>query len=212
MLKQGVLAALMAVYFHGNALAQTEIDFKNGDNIVSAMVMGEGEHAVIALHGAGGNDRRYFFSAPGGQLGQELAKAGFRVIAPSWSGQAGGGFGEVGAAIAHAKSAGAKKISLMGHSRGGELVANYARQQGDGMFDSVIQFGSVDDRGLEMPKTKKLFAFNKGDRFANWQPAAFDKSSEPKVKLQLGGNGHPVSALITEKADLAKDVIDLLKK
>lgn len=209
---KNLLLGLACIALTGGAAAQVEADIKAGDNIVSAMMMGEGDHVVIALHGAGGNDRRFFFIDKGGQMGQALAKAGFRVIAVNWSGQAGGGFGEVAAAIAHAKETGAKKISLMGHSRGGELAANYAKQQPDGTFDTVIQFSSVDDQGLPMAKTKKLFAYNKYDRWANWQPAAFDKSVEPKQKIELGGGGHPVSALIGEKADLAQDVIGILQK
>ncbi len=193
-------------------LAQVETDIKAGDKAVSAMTMGEGEHVVIALHGAGGNDRRFFFSDNGGKMGQELAKAGFRVIAVTWSGQAGSGIAEADVALQHAKATGAKKISLMGHSRGGELAANFARQQGDGVFNTLIQFSSVDDKGLTLPKTKKLFAFNKYDRFANWQPAAFEKSDEPKQMIALGGSGHPVSALIGEKADLVQDVVGILKR
>lgn len=207
-----ISAALIAMACAGVARAQVETDIKAGDATISVMTMGEGDHAVIALHGAGGNDRRFFFGGNGAQMGQALAKAGFRVIAPTWSGQAGGGFNEVAAAIAHARGTGAKKISLMGHSRGGELVANYARAQDDGTFDTVIQFGSVDDKGLSLAKTKKLFAFNKYDKWANWQPKAYENSAEPKQMIALGGSGHPVSALVGEKADLADDVIALLKK
>jgi pimeloyl-ACP methyl ester carboxylesterase len=205
-------AGIVAMLFAGGASAQVETDIKNGDNLVAAMTMGEGEHVVIALHGGGGNDRRFFFGGNGGEMGQKLAAAGFRVIAPTWSGQAGGGFNEVSTVVAHARETGAKKISLMGHSRGGELAANYSRRQEDGTFDTVIQFGSVDDQGLPMTKTKKLFAFNKYDKFANWQPKAFENSVEPKQIIALGGSGHPVSALLKEQPSLPEDVVGLLKK
>ncbi|MBS4020552.1 MAG: alpha/beta fold hydrolase [Dechloromonas sp.] len=192
--------------------AQEESVIKHGEMNVSVMTMGAGEHVVIALHGGGGTDRRFFFSGNGGEMGQALAAAGFRVIAPSWAGQAGAGFNEVAALVAHARETGATKISLMGHSRGGELAANYARTQDDGVFNTVIQFASVDDRGLPMTQTKKLFAYNKNDRWAAWQPKAFTQSAEPKVQIELGGRGHPVSDLIKEKADLVEDVVGLLKQ
>lgn len=210
--KKWVLGMLAGLLVAATAWAQVEADIKVGDAAISAITMGEGEHVVIALHGAGGNDRRFFFGDKGGKMGQALAGAGFRVIAVTWSGQAGSGFSETGMAVQHAKDTGAKKISLMGHSRGGELAANYARQQGDGVFDTVVQFASVDDQGLPMTKTKKLFAFNKYDKWAAWQPAAFEKSVEPKQMIALGGNGHPVSALIGEKADLVQDVVAILRQ
>ena len=211
MLKHFLLGALLASVLAG-ANAQVETDLKVGDSTVAVATMGDGEHVVIALHGAGGNDRRFFFIDRGGQLGQELAKAGFRVIAPTWPGQAGQGFSEVAAVVAYARETGAKKISLMGHSRGGELAANYAKQQPDGTFDTLIQLASVDDQGLPLTQTKKLFAFNKNDRWPKWQRSAYEKSVEPKQIIELGGSGHPVSALISEKADFAEDVIGILKK
>lgn len=207
-----VAAIFAALTITGQVSAQVETTIKNADSVVPVMTMGEGDHVVIALHGAGGNDRRFFFIDRGGMMGQELAKAGFRVIAPTWAGQSGMGFNEVNAAIAHARETGAKKISLMGHSRGGELVANYVKQQPEGSIDTVIQFSSVDDQALPMTKTKKLFAFNKNDKFPKWQRAAYEKSAEPKQIIELGGSGHAVSALVTEKPDLAQDVIAILKK
>lgn len=204
----GIVLAFVLTLAH----AQIESDLKVGDEIVPVITMGEGSHVVIALHGAGGNDRHFFFIDRGGQLGQELAKAGFRVIAPTWPGQTGMGYKEVAAAIAYAKDTGAKKISLMGHSRGGELAANYAKQQPDGTFDTVIQLSSIDDQGLPITKTKKLFAFNKYDKWPRWQRSAYEKSAEPKQIIELGGSGHPVSALISEKPDFVNDVIGILRK
>jgi pimeloyl-ACP methyl ester carboxylesterase len=202
------LAALLAV---GGACAQVETDLPRASGVVPAIVMGTGEHAVIALHGGSGTDRQFFFSGRGGQMGRRLANAGFLVIAVSWPGRE-GGFGEIDAAIAHARAAGAKKISLMGHSRGGELAANYALAHADGTLDTIIQFASSDDHGLPMLLTKKLFAFNKHDAVTIWQPAAFEKSSEPKRIIMLGGSGHTVHALIEEKPDLPREVIRLLRQ
>jgi len=212
MFKKWIVVGCAALLTSVGAVAQVDTVIKSGENNISVMTMGEGEHVVIALHGAGGNDRRFFFAGKGGEMGQALANAGFRVIAVNWAGQAGAGFTEVAAAVAHARETGAKKISLMGHSRGGELAANYARSQDDGTFNTVIQFCSVDDKGLSMTQTKKLFAYNKNDRWAAWQPDAFAKSAEPKVKIELGGRGHAVSDLISEKADLVQDVLGLLNQ
>lgn len=210
--KHWLLAGLTALMTIGSAMAQVETTLQRGETKVSAITMGEGSHAIIALHGGNGNDRRYFFIERGGALGQALANAGFLVIAPTWAGQAGAGFHEVQVAIEHARALGASKISLIGHSRGGELAAGYARSQPDDTFNTVIQLNSVDDKGLPLGGTKKLFVYNKYDRFALWQPRAFDASAEPRMKLELGGSGHPVSGLIAEKPDLVDEIVAVLKR
>jgi len=133
MLTKWIAAGLAAVLSGGSALAQVETDIKRGDSIVSALIIGEGDHVVIAVN---------------------------------WSGQGGGGFSEVDTAIAHARETGAKK----------------------------------------------LFAFNKHDHHASWQSVAFDKSAEPKQKIELGGNGHNVGELIRGKPDLARDVVGILRQ
>jgi pimeloyl-ACP methyl ester carboxylesterase len=202
---------LVATLCYASAWGQVATDIKVGDVIVSAMIAGEGDHVVIALHGAQRN-RDYFFGENGAQFGQGLANAGFRVIAVTWSGQSGGGFAETKLAVEYAQQTGAKKISLMAHSRAGELASSYARLQPDGTFDTIIQLSSVDDQGLSLSKTKKLFAFTKGDRWATWQPGAFDKSSEPKQMFALNGYGHSVLSLVQERPTLLADVVAILKK
>ena len=210
-MKRWIVIGLAALLAGGGARAQADIDLPRGAGAVPAIVMGAGEHAVIALHGGSGTDRRFFFSGRGGQMGRKLAHAGFLVIAVTWPGRA-GGYDEIDAAIAHARAAGAKKISLMGHSRGGELAANYGLAQADGTLDTIVQFASSDDHALPMTATKKLFVFNKHDPVTIWQPAAFEKSAQPKRMIMLGGSGHAVSALIDEKPDLLRDLVTILRQ
>ncbi len=207
-----IYSALVALLVASNAVAQVELDIKNGDRLVSALTMGEGDHVVIAVHGDE-RDRQYFFSNNySSKLGQSLVIAGFRVVAISWGGRSANGFPEMDAAAKYAKETGAKAISLMGHSRGGGLVAAYAKQQGDGVFNTVIQLGSVDDQGLSLPTTKKLFVFSKNDRVALWQPAAYEKSLEPKEMISLEGSAHGVKYMIDANPDLVAKMVALLKK
>ncbi len=187
------------------AVAQ-EFDIKQNDAVVGALSYGKGDHVVIALHGR--RNPLTFLK----ENGDEIAKGGFRVISISWSGQSGAGFNEIGAAVKYAREQGAKQISLLGHSAGAELVANYARAQPDGEFDTVILFSSVDDKGIALTKTKKLFIFNKYDSIARWAPTGADKSAEPKQVVALGGSGHQVGDLVSKKADLMQDVIAALKR
>jgi Alpha/beta hydrolase family len=210
MFKRCLVIGVATTCLLGPARAQQELDIKSGASVVSTLTMGHGDHAVIALHGGSGTDRNFFFQARGGKLGQKLARAGFRVIAPTWAGQSGAGFSEVAAAIAHAQATGARKISLIGHSRGGELVASYALAHPDGTFDTVIQLASSDDQTLAMTKTKKLFAFSKYDKWPQWQARAYARPAEPKRIIEIDGGGHAVGAMIAEKPDLVQDLISVL--
>lgn len=202
---RNLLFGFVCVALAGSAIAQ-EFDIKQGDAIVSALNFGKGDHVVIALHGYQ-QDRNFFKG-----YGDEIAKAGFRVISIDWSGNRGSGFNEVGAAVKFAREQGAKKLSLLGTSRGAELAANYARAQPDGEFDTLVLLSSIDDKGIPLTKTKKLFVFSKYDSKASWTPTVADKSAEPKQLIMLGGSGHGLSNLVAEKADLMQDVIAALKR
>ena len=98
----------MAVVQPVNAQEKKELDVDGAT--ATAMVMGEGEHAVILVHGTHYLRGEYFFHEYGAYLGNGLAKAGFRVIAPYWSYESGrsfSGFGQVDAALKYALAVGA---------------------------------------------------------------------------------------------------------
>lgn len=200
-----LLFGFVCVALAGSAIAQ-EFDIKQDDSVVGALNYGKGDHIVIGIHGF--KQGRDFFK----DYGDEISKAGFRVITFDWSGDRGSGFKELGAAVKFAREQGAKKISLFGTSRGAELAANYARAQADGDFDTLVLFSSIDDKGIPLTKTKKLFIYSKYDSNAKWTPDALAKSAEPKQMIELEGSGHGISALVSKKADLMQDVIAALKR
>jgi hypothetical protein len=101
---------------------------------------------------------------------------------------------------------------LIGHSRGGELVANYSMAQPDGTFDTVIQLASTSDLTLSMIQTKKMFAFTKADKWLIWQRAAYEKSAEPKLIIELAGGNHTIGSLIKEKPGFVQEIAAFLKK
>jgi hypothetical protein len=195
----------------GIARAQTDIDIKAADLTVTAMVMGEGDHAVIALPGRN-ESRRFFFADDSGNIGSALAKAGFRVLAIEWPRAPGAGKAEIDAAIRHARESGAKQISLLGFSMSTMPISGYAAVAPDGELNTVVLLSAVANTAIPSAKTKKLFAFNKGDRLAKWDaPVMAEKSSEPKVVLALDGNGHFMKYLLEQRPGLINDVIALLK-
>jgi len=200
-----LLFGIVSAALVGSAFAQ-EFDIKQDDTIVSAMNYGKGDHVVIALHGF--KQSRDFLKA----YGDEIASAGFRVIAVDWSAERGAGFKETDAAVKFARAQGAKKISLLGTSRGAELAANYAMAQPDGDIDALILVSDIDDKGIALTKTKKLFIYSKDDRFVqNGAPKAAEKSVEPKQVIVLDGGSHGM-AQISENAELMKDILATLKR
>ena len=205
------LMALFALAVAANAFAQpAEINIKDGEGVVSALVFGRGvEHTIIALHGAGQSKNLFRTVAPG------LGKLGFRVVAIDWqSGPAGPGPGmaPLAAAIGFARESGAKKISLMRFSRGGELAARYASAQPDGEFDSLVLLASYDDQAIPLARTKKLYVFHDSDRFGRWSQVSADKSSESKRVFALKGGAHSIVALIEDKPDLVEEIAALLRQ
>jgi pimeloyl-ACP methyl ester carboxylesterase len=192
-----------------NAFAQpVEVEIK-GDSPVSALVFGRGsgEHTVIALHGARQQKELFRAIAPG------LARRGYKVISINWAaGREGPGPGlaPLAATIRYARDGGAKKISLMGFSRGAELAARFASAQPDGDFDTLILLSSVDDQGIPLAKTKKLFVFHEGDRLGRWSQVSADKSSEPKQVFALKGGAHGISDLLADKPDLIDEIANAL--
>lgn len=205
---------LLAFGVAGLSHAQTQMDIKQGDAVVSALVMGAGEHAVIALHGRNEGPEMYFKDGSGGNLGTELANAGFRVIAVGWPKAAGTGKPQIAAAIQHAKESGAKKVSLLGLSMGTWPVADYAAAAAEGDLDSVVLMSATTNKEIALAKTKKLFVFSKNDRFARADaPAMAEKSAEPKQVIVLDGSGHLlINDLKKERPSLAQDVIDVLRR
>lgn len=201
----GRLLAAAVLVAASSAFAQpVEMEIK-GDSPVSALVFGRGggEHTVIALHGARQQKDLFRPIAPG------LARRGYKVISIDWAAGPEGpgpGLAPLAATIRYAREAGAKKISLMGFSRGGELAARFASAQPDGELDTLILLSSVDDRGIPLTKTKKLFVFHEGDRLARWSQVSADKSSEPKQVFALRGGAHSMSALLADKPDLVDEI------
>ena len=205
------LIAWALLVLAASAFAQpVEVQIKNGETAVSALVFGRalsGEHTVIALHGARQQKGLFWPIAPG------LVRRGYKVISIDWAAGPDGpgpGLGPLAAAVRHARESGARKVSLMGFSRGGELAARFASAQPDGEFDTLILLSSYDDQAIPLLKTKKLFVFHENDTFGRWAQVSFDKSSDPKQAFALKGGAHSIAALLADKPDLVDEIANVL--
>jgi pimeloyl-ACP methyl ester carboxylesterase len=162
---------------------------------------------VIALHGSSQHKDLFRPIAPG------LVRRGYKVISINWAAGPEGpgpGLAPLAATIRYAREAGAKKVSMMGFSRGGELAARFASGQPDGDFDTLILMSSPDDQAIPLSRTKKLFVFHEGDRIGRWSRVSADKSSEPKQVFALKGGAHSLAALLADKPDLVDEIADTL--
>jgi pimeloyl-ACP methyl ester carboxylesterase len=214
---KAILVLLLSAWisFAAPANAQSKVVIEQNGTPMTAMVMGEGTHALILVHGSHFLRGEYFFHEYGSHIGASLAKAGFRVIAPYWayeSNRSSDGVASTAAALAYALANGAKKVSLIGMSLGGEVTAGFAQSQADGTFDTVIEISSVNDRGYALPKTKKLLVLLSGDKYAVWQPKVFDESTEPKQILKIEGYGHAIRDLTAKQPDLVERLVEVLRK
>lgn len=174
---------------------------------VDAVSFGTGDHVIVALPGArpGTKPNRNALK----KLGKLIAdkQAGIKFISISW-----GDAEDVAASVKHAKANGAVKVSLLGHSRGAEMVRQYSSAQPDGEFDTVILLSSGDGQGIPLAQTKKLFVYNQGDNYARPTAASFEASAEPKQLFALDGDGHLVDHLLADHPTLVDDMVGLLQR
>jgi len=188
------------------SVAAEEFDIKQDGVTVAALAYGSGDHVVLALPGArpGTQPNRNALK----KFSAEIAEkgAGIKIVSISWSDA-----GSLAAAVRNARENGAAKVSLLGHSRGAEMIRQYASAQPEGEFNSLILLSSGDDQGIPLEKTKKLFVYNKGDAYARPTAASFEKSAEPKQMLALDGDGHLVDHLKAERPSLIDDIVEMLK-
>jgi len=174
---------------------------------VDAVAIGAGDHVIVALPGArpGTKPNRNALKKLGDMVAEK--QAGIKFVSISW-----GDVEDVAASVKHARVNGATKVSLLGHSRGAEMVRQFASAQPDGEFDTVILLSSGDGQGIPLEKTKKLFVYNQGDAYARPTAESFEQSAEPKQLFALDGDGHLVDHLLAERPTLIDDMVSLLQR
>lgn len=206
-MKKTVLVLALSCLVSVGIVNAGEFDIEQDGVSVPALEYGSGEHILIALPGAkpGKVPNRNALKKVIAEIADKAP--GVKVISISWPDQ-----NAVAATVRYAKANGAKKVSLLGHSRGAEMAGRYASAQPDGEIDSLILLSSADDQGIPLTKTKKLFVYNKGDSYAQWTPTSFEKSEAPKEIMALEGDGHLVDHLKEKRPTLIEDIVKLLSR
>jgi pimeloyl-ACP methyl ester carboxylesterase len=211
-MRTSLIVIALVIFLSLESVAQQPVQIDLAGRPVPAVQWGTGSHAVIAIHGRGGRPD-VFGTGLGGDLGPTLARAGFRVIAPAWSGSPSGGEPEMTAAVSWARQTGAPRISLLGHSFGADLAARVAQSNPDGTFDTVVLLALTSGRGITLSKTKKLFVVSDGDTLS--MPHArklAEESSEPKRSVVLPGTGHMIFSLSSATFVLHEVIVEMLSR
>jgi pimeloyl-ACP methyl ester carboxylesterase len=149
----------------------------------NANLYGTGDRAVILAHG-GQFDRKSWQPQA-----SELVKAGFRVMTIDFAGAP-----DILAAVHYLRKNGAKTVSVVGASMGGDYAIEAAEAE-PAAFDRIVLLGAGAYSPLIKMKGPKLYIVARDDanadgpRLPNIQKQ-YDKTVEPKKLIVLKGAAH----------------------
>ena len=220
-----ILKALMAtLVLAWSAVAQQQVSFPTQDGgIVYADMYGKGERGVVLAHGGRFNKESWATQA------QTLVKAGFRVLAidfrgrgqsrgpESKSGEDGAEY-DVLAAVRYLRRAGAKTVSVIGASFGGEAAADASIDAEPGEIDRLVLLAAWTDRSPQKMKGRKLFIVARDDanddglRLPKIR-ANYEEATGPKELVILDGSAHAQFLFATDQGErLMREIVRFLSE
>jgi pimeloyl-ACP methyl ester carboxylesterase len=217
-----VLAATLVLA--GPAAAQQLVSFPTQDGgVVYADLYGKGERGVVLAHGGRFNKESWAKQAP------ILAKAGFRVLAIDFRGRgqshgpqsASGDDGaeyDVLAAVRYLRKNGAKTVSVVGASFGGEAAADASIDAEPGEIDGLVLLAAWTDRPAAKMKGRKLFIVARDDASADGLRlpkirANYEQAVGPKELIILDGSAHAQFLFATDQAErLMREIVRFLSE
>jgi pimeloyl-ACP methyl ester carboxylesterase len=220
-----ILRTLLAtLLLPGFAVAQQRVSFPTRDGgVVYADLYGKSERAVVLAHGGRFNKESWKEQVPA------FLNAGFRALAidfrgrgqsrgpQSESGDDGAEF-DVLAAVRYLRKTGAKTVSVVGASFGGEAAANASIEAEPGEIDRLVLLAAWTDRPPEKMKGRKLFivarddANDEGLRLPKIR-ANYEKTAGPKELIILDGSAHAQFLFATDQRDrLLSEILRFLSQ
>ena len=196
-----VWAGILVFILAGSVRAQTQISFPTSDGgLVYADQYGKGDRGVVLAHGGRFNKESW------GKQALLLAGAGFLVLAIDFrgEGQSRGGMQglspdegrqlDVLAAVQYLRKTGAKSVSVVGASMGGDYAAEAAEAE-PAEIDRLVLLASGAYTPLIRMKGRKLFILARDDENADGPRLPrireqYEKASEPKDMVILDGSAH----------------------
>jgi pimeloyl-ACP methyl ester carboxylesterase len=208
-----LLAAILGLLFSTFAAAQKTVSFPTEDNgVIFADVYGEGNRTVVLAHGGPFNKESWAKQA------QTLAGAGFRALALDFRGYGkskGPGDSQpmdaplhldVLAAVRYLRTNGAKTVSIVGGSMGGEAAADACISSRPGEIDRVVLLGAHPNGPAEKLKCPSLFIVARDDASGDGPRlprirADYEKAPEPKELIILNGSAHAQFLFETDQGE-----------
>jgi esterase/lipase len=191
---------------------------------IQADLYGSGNHALLLAHGGRFNKDSWRKQAP------ILARAGFLVLAINYRGDTFNADGspsalgsdddnavDVQAAAGYLHSIGAKSISAIGASLGGDAVGEAEARSQAGIFNKMIFLGSEGGDAPEKLRGRKLFivagedSSGSGPRLPGISKH-YQQAPEPKQLIVLDGSAHAQFLFNTaESSQLMREILKFLQ-
>ena len=221
-----VRALLVVLLLAGPVAAQESISFPTQDGgLVCADLYGEGDRGIVLAHGGRFNKASWEPQA------EEMAKAGFRVLAIDFRGYGqsrGPGMSDplsaplhfdVLAAVRYLRQTGAKTVSVVGASMGGGAAADASIEAEPSEIDRLVLLAAVVGGPPEKLKGRKLFIVSRDDTRGDGVVRLvkireqFEKALEPKELLILDGAAHAQFLFKTDQGErLMREILRFLSE
>jgi pimeloyl-ACP methyl ester carboxylesterase len=191
---------------------------------IQADLYGSGSRAVLLAHGGRFNKDSWRKQAP------ILARAGFLVLAINYRGDTFSPDGspsalgsdddnaiDVEAAARYLHGIGAKSISAIGASLGGDAAGEAEARSQAGIFDKMIFLGSEGGDAPEKLKGRKLFIVAREDSNGSGPrlpgiSKCYEQTPEPKQLIVLKGSAHAQFLFDTgEGPQLMREILKFLE-
>jgi pimeloyl-ACP methyl ester carboxylesterase len=179
--------------------------------MVSALTYGAGRKGVVLAHG--GQHKKESWD----RQAQALAASGFRVVAFDFRSSGQGRRFDVLAAVHYLRQTGAKTLSVVGASMGGDYAAEAAEAEPNAI-DRLVLLASGAYTPLVHAKARKLFILSRDDFMGDDRKprlpgirAQFKNASGPKKLVLLDGSAHAQAIFATDQGDrLMREILRFL--
>ena len=215
--------AFAAILMADASAAQESVSFPTRDGgIVYGLLYGTGERGVVLAHGGRFNKESW------DQQSRALVEAGFRALSidfrghgqsrgPSTAGAGNDGRRyDVLAAVDYLRTTGAKTVSVVGASMGGDYAAEAAEEH-PGAIDRLVLLAAGAYTSLRLMKGPKLFMMSRDDIIGDNQPRLpaireqYDRASGPKQFVILEGSAHAQALFATSQSErVMREIITFL--